>query len=73
MAQVERERALFGVVEAICETLPSVQRKQLKLMAVMAPGVHATRKMLANLWDVVSDHKTDEIRVFSCTLLFDMQ
>ncbi|CAN0532824.1 unnamed protein product, partial [Ectocarpus sp. 8 AP-2014] len=35
---------------SVCN-LPSNQREQLQLMAVMASGVAATSEMLANLWD----------------------
>lgn len=50
--QSEHE-TLFSTIEASANELPSSQQKQLRLMAVMAPGVPATSEMLSSLWDVV--------------------
>ena len=50
--QSEHE-TLFSTIEASANELPSSQQKQLRLLAVMPPGVPATSDMLASLWDVV--------------------
>eukprot|EP00903_Cladosiphon_okamuranus_P006199 g6096.t1 len=42
---------LFSTIDASVCDLPSNQREQLQLMAVMASGVVATPEMLANLWN----------------------
>eukprot|EP00903_Cladosiphon_okamuranus_P006182 g6079.t1 len=42
---------LFSTMDASVCDLPSNQREQLQLMAVMASGVVATPEMFANLWD----------------------